>query len=641
MESFFNLVVFVAGFVFIAMASKQMGQLFAKFKLPLISGFLITGIIAGPFVFDFIPHEAVENLRFIDEISLAFIAFAAGSELYLQELKSRVKSIAWVAAGNAIVIPLLGSITVYLLSDSVSFMSEMTPSTRMAISLLAGAILVARSPSSAIAIVNELRAKGPFTQTVLGVTMIMDVLVIFLFALTTSLAGVLLTSAGFDAGFIVLLAAELTISVAVGYGLGRVLQFILAFQVNRMIKSGLILLLGFGVFALSNELQHLTHSYLQFELFLEPLLLCMIGSFVVINYTRYRAEFLKILHDIGPPIYIIFFTLTGASLALDVLVDVWPIALALFGIRLVAIFIGSFAGGTIAGDPMSHNRVSWMTYVTQAGVGLGLAKEVAVEFPAWGGAFATMIIAAIVLSQLVGPPLFKWAINRIGESHIRADTHEFDGVPDVIIFGLEDQSVALARQLLSHGWQVKIACREISPQDAENSDLNIFSIPDFSLDTLHRLDGEHVEAMVMMLSDEENYRICELAYENFGTNDLIVRLNNRTNFNRFHKMGVLIVDPSTAMISLFDHMVRSPVATSMLLGMEDHQDIIDIEVRDPTLVGVPLRNLRLPEEVLILSIQRDGHVLISHGYSRLKLGDKVTVIGSTKCLEEVGLRLGA
>ena len=40
-----------------------------------------------------------------------------------------------------------------------------------------GVIAIARSPSSAIAVVRELRADGPFTQTVLGVTMVTDVVV--------------------------------------------------------------------------------------------------------------------------------------------------------------------------------------------------------------------------------------------------------------------------------------------------------------------------------------------------------------------------------------------------------------------------------------------------------------------------------
>ncbi len=73
-----------------------------------------------------------------------------------------------------------------------------------------------------------------------------------------------------------------------------------------------------------------------------------------------------------------------------------------------------------------------MPYVTQAGVGLGLAIEVSSEFPLWGGEFATIVIAVIVLNQFAGPPLFKWALNKVGESHKRANIPGFDGIKDAI-----------------------------------------------------------------------------------------------------------------------------------------------------------------------------------------------------------------
>lgn len=643
MENILNVVIFIVGFIIIALASKQIGQFFTRFKLPLITGFLFAGIITGPFGLNLITNEALKNLRVIDEISLAVIAFAAGSELYLKELRSRFKSITWVTLGLVMWPFILGSLAVLLLTDLIPFTQNLSTASQIAIAMLAGAILVARSPSSAIAIINELRAKGPFTQTALGVTVISDVLVIFLFAFTSSLADAFISNLGLDLKFIFLLLAELSISLAFGYTVGRVLQFILARRTNSAVKAGAILLVGYGVFVLSTQIRNLGHAQiLPIEIFLEPLLICLIGSFVVTNFSQYRTEFSKILHDISPPIYVIFFTLTGASLALDVLGTVWAIALALFVVRLAGIFIGSFSGGMLAGDPMKYNKISWMTYITQAGVGLGLAKEVAVEFPEWGTAFATMIIAVIVLNQIVGPPFFKWAINHVGEAHTRADPHEFDGVRDAIIFGFEDQAMALARQLSTHGWQVVIACKELNGQQfspPDIPDINICPVPEYTLEILHQLDTDRAEAIVTMLSDDDNFLICELAYEHFGTRDLIVRLNDRANFSKFHELGALIVDPTTAMVSLFDHMVRSPVATSMLLGMEEDQDIIDIEVRDPLLDGVALRDLRLPDDVIIVSVQREGHVLISHSYTRLKIGDHVTAIGSEKCLEEVMLKL--
>jgi len=239
-----------------------------------------------------------------------------------------------------------------------------------------------------------------------------------------------------------MLFAELLISLVVGITVGKLLQHILSLRVRSEFKAGLILLLGYTVFALAAVVRDLSHSHvLPVEIFLEPLLISLIGGFFVTNFSRYRSEFAKVLHDVSPPIYVVFFTLTGASLALDVMITVWPIALILFLIRLVGIFIGSFVGGTIAGDPVKHNKMSWMAYITQAGVGLGLAKEVAVEFPVWGPSFATMIIAVIVMNQIIGPPFFKWVLHRVGEAHDRADGSDYGGNRKAIIFGSEDQDI--------------------------------------------------------------------------------------------------------------------------------------------------------------------------------------------------------
>ena len=76
----------------------------------------------------------------------------------------------------------------------------------------------------------------------------------------------------------------------------------------------------------------------------------------------------------------------------------------------------------------------------------------------------------------------------------------------------------------------------------------------------------------------------------------------------------------------------------MFLGTDESQDIVDIEVRDRSLHGKPIRDLQLPLDTIILSIHRDGHTLITHGYSRLRLGDQVTVVGSLDSLDELMLR---
>lgn len=642
METFSNLFLYIVSFIIIALASNQLGRYFTRFKLPLISGFLFTGLLVGPYVLKLIPAEAIENLRFIDEIALAIIAFAAGNELYIKELRDRMNSIAWITAGLVLSTFTLGALTLVFLADHIPFMQTMSLSGRIAVAVLGGSILVARSPSSAIAIVNELRAKGPFTRTALGVTVIMDVVVIVLFGINSSIADAILTNLSFNLGFVGLLLFELTASFGLGYLLFRLLQTVLAARIHAYLKTTLVLGLGYGIFILSASLREFTHHALPFEVLLEPLLVCMIGGFLISSFSPYRDDFARILHQVGPTIYILFFTLTGASLALDVLMKTWGIALALFLMRLIGIMIGSFSGGVIAKDPMQHNRLGWMAYITQAGVGLGLAKEVAVEFPAWGDAFATVIIAVIVVNQIVGPPFFKWVINRVGEAHPRGEPAAFDGVRDAIIFGLKAQSVSLARQLQKHDWQVKLVCTnkaEVEKFDAVDIDVHL--VKNLKLKTLKSLDGPNADAIVTFLPNDLSYQVFELAYEHFGTPTLVARLRNCIDYERFQKLGVLVVEPKTAVVGLLEHFVRAPVGTSLLLGRDEGQDMIDYEVRNPNIAGLTLRELRLPLDVLVLSIQRDGHILMSRGFTQFQLGDRVTMVGPRDKLEEVELRFGA
>lgn len=628
-------------FLLIALAAGQIGRYFTLARLPLISGFLFTGILAGPFVLDFVPTEVVAKLHFLDQISLAFIAFAAGNELYLKELRKRFVSISWVTFGIVAGTFPLGCAVIFLLGDYIPFMQEMPLPGRLAVAMLGGAILIARSPSSAIAVVNELRARGPFTRTVLGVTMASDVLVILLFAMSSSVADALLTGLGFSFTLLFVLCIELAVSLALSYVLGQLLKFVLSLRVDRLVKTALILLSGYGVFVLSDVVRTITHAKLPFELLLEPLLICMVGSFIATNYSYYRGEFRKILHEIGPVVYVVFFTLTGASLALDVLALVWPIALCLVVVRATGIFIGSFFGGMLAGDPAQYNRNGWMAYITQAGVGLGLAKQVAGEFPEWGTPFAALMIAVIIINQLIGPVLCKLAIRRVGEAYPTTTTLDSETIRKVIIFGLERQSIALARKLSSRGWHVKIATlSNASIKETAPTDIEIMYIDELNKEVFQQLGLDKVHTIVGLLTDEENYSICRIATDHFGAKNLIVRLQDRVNFDRFNEIFATVVDTGSALVSLLDQFVRSPVAVSLLLGMEDSQEIEDIDVRNPDLHDMQLWDLALPIDILVLSVKRDNQVLISQGYMRLKTGDRVTVVGSPKSLHEVMLKFG-
>ncbi|MEQ6121486.1 cation:proton antiporter [Reichenbachiella sp. MALMAid0571] len=629
-----ELLILVLGFVIITVASSRIALLFKKIRLPFITGFLFTGIICGAYFLGLIPEASRVKLNFINEMALAFIAFAAGSELYLRELRSRFNSIKWNTIGQLTSTFVIGSVAVFFMSDYIPFMTEMNTESKVAISMLSGIIFVARSPASAIAIINELRAKGPFTQTVMGVTVLKDFIVIVLFAVCLSLAKTMTVGEAFNILSIVFLIGEIFISLLIGRLLGHFLKLALSLKIKVRVKAGIIILLGYSIYEMSYFVHHFTETHFIREIALEPLLICIVGSLYVTNYTKFRPEFLRILSETGPMVYAAFFTLTGASLSIETLLDVWPVALVLFAVRLVSLIGGSYFGGMMAGDPMRFCHLGWMPYITQAGVALGLSTVIANEFPEWGGDFYTVVIAIIVINQVVGPPLFKWALGKVGEDRSRGDFGA-DGSRDAIIYGYESQSVALANQLMSKGWSVIIASRQKKGAFEEPEGLDIRYIKDLSLESLNSLDADKAEAIVCMLSDKKNYEICELSYHHFGTPDMIVRLTDRYYTDRFLALGVKVVDPSMAIVNLLDHFVRSPQATSLLLGMETGQDTRDLELLNKDLHGIALRNLRLPPDVIILSIKRGGHMIISHGYTRLRSGDVVTFVGSNESLEQL------
>ena len=632
-----NTLLLLGGFAIVAVAANQIAGFFQKAKLPFITGVLVIGLFAGPFIFKLLPKGSGHSLQFINDISLAFIAFAAAAELYVKELRSRFKSIKWMTFGQLVVTFVVSSIAIYFLADQINFMRDMNSANKIAVSILMATIFVARSPASAIAVINEMRAKGPFVQTAMGVTVVKDFLVILLFAICLSISTALVGGQPFSLNFMLILLAELAASFGLGWVVGKLLGLVMGIRMHQHLKTVLILAIGYGVYALYYFVKHETLHEFGKEFHLEPLLICIIGSFFVTNYSKFRYEFLKILEEVGPLIYVAFFTLTGASVSLDILPKVIGVALILFSLRLVTMILGSLVGGTLGGDSGLFRRIGWMPYVTQAGVGLGLATIVANSFPEWGNEFATIVIAVIVLNQFVGPPLFKWSINMVGESRLRANTPEFDGVRDAMIIGFESQSVALAQQLKEHGWEAEILTRkDVDP--AEYPDVKLIKVPNYNLESLEAVDIKKAEAAVLMLTDNENLAVAEEIYEHIGTKDIVVRLNHRYNFEKFHKLGCLIVDPSTAIVSLMDHFVRSPQAASLLLGMEENQDTMDVEVLNQDLRGLALRDLRLPADIIILSIKRGGHMIITHGYTRLRIGDILTMVGSNDSLEKVALR---
>jgi NhaP-type Na+/H+ or K+/H+ antiporter len=168
-------------------------------------------------------------MQYVTQTALAFIAFSAGSELYLPELRSLLRTIALITGFNALFSYVFCTLFIYLISAAgvIPWITPYMGSCAFSISMVAGSIMVARSPASAIAVVRELRAKGPATSIMLGVTVVGDVVVLILFTLSNSFALALCGGGGFDGGAFFITILTLGCAVGLGYALGFFLIFLL------------------------------------------------------------------------------------------------------------------------------------------------------------------------------------------------------------------------------------------------------------------------------------------------------------------------------------------------------------------------------------------------------------------------------
>jgi Kef-type K+ transport system membrane component KefB len=153
-------------------------------------------------------------------------------------------------------------------------------------------------------------------------------------------------------------------------------------------------------------------DYLQFD----ALLTFMVAGFIVRNLSNQGDKFVKGIEQTGTVVYVVFFAIAGADLDIPLLRHLWPVALILAGARGAVTWAASRAASALAHDPPVLRRWGWSGLISQAGLTLGLSVLVAREFPSFGTPFRSLAVATVAVNELVGPVLFKLALDRAGET---------------------------------------------------------------------------------------------------------------------------------------------------------------------------------------------------------------------------------
>lgn len=376
------------------------GEVAEGIGLPRLTGYLLIGILVGPHGMGFIPREGVAGLELVKGLAVSLIALTAGTELrwsLLKQVGRPVLRTGWALSGCVFVVATLALFAVH---RWVPFLSGLGWVPALAVSAVLAAVVASFSPTVTIAIIQETRARGSFTDFLMALVVLGDLVVMVLFAVTVALAKAAL-GGGFD-GWALLggIGWELFGSLLVGAALGLAMLLYLR-QVGREIP----LFLAAVCFA-SAEMGAMLH--------LSPLLLAVTAGAVVANlHEREGARVHGAVQKAGLPVFALFFASAGAGLHLDSVLTLGPVALLLAALRGATLF---GAGRTLAPafDPRLK-RSLWMGLISQAGVTVGLAALLARTFPELGGGMEALILTMVTLHELVGPLLTRRALIQSGE----------------------------------------------------------------------------------------------------------------------------------------------------------------------------------------------------------------------------------
>jgi Kef-type K+ transport system membrane component KefB len=379
------------------------GRAANRFKLPRITGHLVLGMLLGPSLIALLTRHDLGQLQLFEELALGLIALTAGGELRWRTIRSRLRTLAALSCTHTGGIALAMTGLAWLAVPWLPALAGVSTGERLAAAALFGIIAVASSPSTTIAVITEQRARGEVVDTVLGTTVVKDVAILLAFSVVTGLCHTWIDGRPIVLGDLATIAGEVLVSLLIGAGLGAGLGLLL----DRIGTHPELLVLALAL--ISAEIGRLWHA--------EHLLVCIAAGFVARNvFSRAAGPLLDALEQSSPPIYLVFFVLVGASLDLGALAAVWPAAVALVVSRAALLWAATAAGAALGHAGTAVARVGWMGFVAQAGVSLGLASRVSREFGALGATVAVAVVAAVVVNQLAGPVLWRWALEVAGET---------------------------------------------------------------------------------------------------------------------------------------------------------------------------------------------------------------------------------
>jgi Kef-type K+ transport system membrane component KefB len=390
------------------------GVVMRKLRFPRVTGYIVVGILLSPSVLgslglDFLSKATVDSLDIITNVALGIIAYAIGSSLRLGSLRKLGRSIAWITPFQSLGTWLIVTLVLAFLSPLVlvipgaTFFQFYFP-----MALIIGAIASATAPALTLAILHELRARGPLTTILLAVVALDDAIAVIAFAIAVGVAQSLVSGVGGVSFYQMLTVPFLHILESVG--IGAAFGFALI-NIAKLVKTRkLVLVVVLGVVVTCIGVTNLLGVSL--------IMANMVVGFVVANWGR-KDEPFPVIENIEDVVFTMFFVLAGMHFDLGVMKTIGILAVSLFAVRFAGKYYGARIGAKIAHAPEAVKKYLGFALLPQAGVAIGLAllaQSAFPDFPVLGDVLLNAVLASVIISEIVSPPLVKYGITKAGEA---------------------------------------------------------------------------------------------------------------------------------------------------------------------------------------------------------------------------------
>lgn len=373
-----------------------MGLFFSRLiryiHLPNVTAYLLAGLVVGPYVLNALTPEMNTQLSIISDVALGFIAYSIGGEFKMSYLKE--------IGIKPIIITIFEGCTASLLVFLVLFLIGQP----LPLCLALGAIAAATAPAATLMVIRQYKANGPVSKMLLPVVAMDDALGLILYAVMIALArtierGEVLTVMT----LVVKPLVEIVGSLALGVVIGLVLVYVLRFFHSRGNKLSLTIMVVFAAVGLSDMWG------------LSSLLVCMMVGATMVNLCRQSDTMLEQCDRFTPPLFLLFFVLSGANLDLTVLPTVGVVGIAYVLTRAVGKALGATIGAKL--EKCDANIVKYLgfTLIPQAGVAIGMARMCQTSLPEYGTVINAVVLAGTLIYELTGPVITKIALTKAGE----------------------------------------------------------------------------------------------------------------------------------------------------------------------------------------------------------------------------------